>query len=246
MEDYNLSGGLKAKLKGIVGEDVDMMIAESGEVFGNEFDTSTKVEARCPLCKQPCSISELRKWGTMNTRQQEKFCRSHRRTNAETKWSAKGYPDIDWERLDDRIAGHHDFIKNILRGAESHYRNAFEKLIAAGKGRSLRKMESNLIPGYYGTRGLNMISGHVIRELSGLLSARSVHDDLISKRGTTAFVQSVIVPEVAVQLIMEDMFIDDVEARNVLAESSKMGELVHEEIGDVVLEESGDDSADED
>ena len=233
--DYDLGVDLATRVQGIIGLDSKELGADSGGLF-DDFDTSITAEARCPMCNQPCDATELKKWGTMNTRQQERFCRSHRRHTAEKKWSSKGYPEIDWEKLDSRISEHHDFVKAILNGADCHYRKTFEEMVAAGKGRSLRKMDANLTPGYYGSRGLNTISEHVIREFSGLLSKRSVKDRLISKRGTTAFVQSVIVPEVAVQLIMEDMSVNHVEARDVLTESSDIGELVHEEIRDVVVE----------
>jgi hypothetical protein len=245
LKNYDLGGDLASRIKNIVGQEESG--ADSAEMFEDEFDVSMTVAARCPLCKQPCSIDELKRWGSMNTRQQERFCRSHRKTAAEKRWNSKGYPEIDWEKLESRIAAHHDFIKNLLDGAECHYRKAFEELVAAGKGRSLRKMESNLIPGYYGSRGLNMISDHVIREFSEPLSERSVNDGLISKRGTTAFIQSVIVPELTVKLIMEDMSINDEKARNVLSESTNIGELVHEEVKDVVVErvENSDDDDDD-
>ena len=228
----NLGGTLAARIQDIVGDEADI-----GGIFDGEYETSVAEEARCPMCNQPCDPAELQKWGAMNTRQQEKFCRSHRKTNAEKKWNLKGYPEIDWDRLESRISEHHDFIETLLHGAKCHYRRAFEELVAAGKGRSLKKMEANLIPGYYGSRGLNVISAHVIDEFSELLSDKSMDDGLISKRGTTAFVQSVIVPEVTVRLIMEDMSVEEVEARNVLSESSNVGELVHEEIRDVILDQ---------
>jgi hypothetical protein len=59
-------------------------------------------------------------------------------------------------------------------------------------------------------------------------------DPLMTKRGTTLFIQAVIIPEVAVQLIQEDMGINILKARDVLVESAKIGELVHEEVKDVV------------
>lgn len=243
----DLGGDVASRVQDIFGQDGDNFGVDSMELFDNELNTSTKAVARCPMCNQPCDAAELKKWGAMDTRKQERFCRSHRKTTAEKKWSSKGYPEIDWEKLDSRISEHHDFIKGLLNGADCHYRRTFEKMVAAGKGRSLRKLESNLTPGYYGSRGLNTISEYVIREFSRLLSKRSVKDPLMSKRGTTAFVQSVIVPEVAVRLIIEDMSIEDVEARDVLTESANMGELVNEEIRDVVeerIENSEDDDED--
>jgi len=67
-----------------------------------------------------------------------------------------------------------------------------------------------------------------------VLKKRVVKDRLMAARGVTGFVQSVLVPEVAVSLIMEDMNVDVEEARSILTESKGMGELVNEEIKDVV------------
>jgi hypothetical protein len=67
-----------------------------------------------------------------------------------------------------------------------------------------------------------------------LLKKRVVKDRLMAARGVTGFVQSVLVPEVAILLIEEDMNIEAHEAIAVLRESVKIGELVHEEIRDVV------------
>jgi len=236
LKKHALGGELASRVEDIFGQEDDDFGVDSMELLNDGLGPSTTAATRCPMCNQPCDATELKKWGAMNTRQQERFCRSHRKTTAEKKWSSKGYPEIDWEKLDSRISAHRNFIKSLVNGADCHYRKTFEEMVAAGKGRSLRKLESNLTPGYYGPRGLNTISEYVIREFSGLLSQRSLEDPLMSKRGTTAFVQSVIVPEVAVQLIMKDMSIDDVEARDVVVESANFGELVNEEIRDVVVE----------
>lgn len=248
LENYDLGslgGDLAARVKGIVRLDGDGLAKDTTGLYDEALNISMPVEARCPMCNQPCDAAELKKSGAMNTRQQERFCRSHRKTSAEKKWISKGYPTIDWTKLDSRISEHHTFIKKLLNGADCHFRRTFDELVRAGKGRALRKMESNLTPGYYGSRGLNTISEHVIREFSSLLSSRSVQDRLMSKRGTTAFVQAVIVPEVAVRLTMEDMSVDDAQAREVLAESSSIGELVHEEVRDVVVEEVENSDGDE-
>jgi hypothetical protein len=72
-------------------------------------------------------------------------------------------------------------------------------------------------------------------EFTPLLKKRVVKDRLMAARGVTGFVQSVLVPEVTVLLIMEDMNIMIDEARTVMKDSIGMGELVHEESRDVVV-----------
>ena len=71
----------------------------------------------------------------------------------------------------------------------------------------------------------------IVDRLSGRIRELAVSDDLLSRgdSGVTGYIQSVLVPELAVCLIKEDMQIDDDEARKVLTESTKVGRLVHEE-----------------
>ena len=84
-----------------------------------------------------------------------------------------------------------------------------------------------------------------MHEFTSLLKKTAVKDRRISSRGPTAFVQSVLVPEVTVLLIMEDMQVETEKARDILENSAGVGELIHEEIRDVVkkrVDDSEDDS----
>lgn len=191
-------------------------------------------EDHCPMCRKPVDPNELKKRGDMNTRQQEKFCREHQQSDAKRDWTSRGYPEIDWDILDARISQHHAFIRKLVNGANSHYRSILDKTVRAGKDRTLLKSKTTLTPGYYGTRGLQVISESIMHEFTPLLKKRAVKDRLMTARGVTGYVQSVLVPEVTVLLIKEDMNITIDEARGVLKESVTVGELVHEEIRDVV------------
>ncbi|TGO84350.1 hypothetical protein BPOR_0515g00030 [Botrytis porri] len=190
--------------------------------------------SRCPMCNEPVATEDLKALGKMNTRKQEKFCLSHQRKSARSNWKSKGYPDIDWETLDSRISNHHAFIEKIIGGATCHYREVFDEKVKAGKDRNLMKSSTNLIPGYYGSRGLRLISENIMHEFTPLKKNRAPLDRLIAARSTAAFVDSVVVPEVTVLLIKEDMNVSDEEARTILTDSSEMGDLVNEEIKDVV------------
>ncbi|CCD52855.1 hypothetical protein ACHAPC_010161 [Botrytis cinerea] len=197
-------------------------------------DADDYTGSRCPMCNEPVAAEDLKALGKMNTRKQEKFCLSHQRKTARSNWKSKGYPDIDWETLDSRISNHHTFIKKIIGGATCHYREVFDEKVKAGKDRNLMKSSTNLIPGYYGSRGLRLISENIMDEFTPLLKYRAPLDRLIAARSAAAFVDSVVVPEVTVLLIKEDMSVSDEEARTILTESSEMGDLVNEEIKDVV------------
>lgn len=201
--------------------------------------------ARCPMCKAHVSSDELRAFGPMNIKKQERFCRSHRKREAEEEKELKGYPDIDWKNLDSRISKHHSFIKKLINGEESHYRGRLSEKVNAGKERSLLTTTTNLTPGYYGARGLRVISENIMRKFTPLLKKQMVQDRLMSSRGFTPYVQAVLVPELAVLLIMEDMNVGIEEARDILDDSASFGELLNEEIREVVKKKV-DDSEDSD
>ncbi|EKD19297.1 uncharacterized protein L3040_009263 [Drepanopeziza brunnea f. sp. 'multigermtubi'] len=202
----------------------------------NDFLTMTQ-QARCPMCNahvSPDTIREFTKAGRMNIRTQEKFCRAHRVKSAEDDWALQGYPEIDWDKLDSRISKHHSFIKKLINGQESHYRDLLGEKVESGKDRNLMKMTSNLTPGYYGARGLRAISENIFHKFTPLLKKRMIQDPLMSARGYTAYVQTVLVPEATVLLIQEDMSVDAEKAREILSDSVEVGELLNEEIEDIV------------
>ena len=125
--------------------------------------------AVCPMCRQPVDKSYLEAFtqaGTrMNLRQQAQFCKAHNERSAESEWAERGYPNIDWQRLDARIAKFHPIMDDILsRRKFSFYRNAFEDSLKSG--RKNRTIQETLMggdeiegtsPGYYGGRGAKMM-----------------------------------------------------------------------------------------
>jgi hypothetical protein len=229
----------------IIGKDRPEISSITQDELEDDIFATLTQRARCPMCNKPVDPEDLRAFGDMNTRKQEKFCQSHQKKTAQEDWELNGYPEIDWEILGSRISKHYSFIRKVINGDNSHYRDLLEDRVNAGKDRNLMKMTSNLTPGYYGGRGLRIISEKIMHEFTSLLKKEAVKDRRISSRGPTAFVQSVLVPEVAVLLIMEDMHVSVEKARDVLEDSVGVGELIHEEIRDVVkkrVEDSEDDS----
>lgn len=216
--DNGLSSSADANLLNIIKEKSD---------FRTE---NLLVTSHCPMCYEPVSPNDLRTQGHMNTRRQEQFCLEHRKKSARKRWEKNRYPHIDWDSLDARISKHHKFLQKLINGKESYYRSLLQEKIDQGKDRNLRTATTNLIPGYYGPRGLRTISENLFRKFTPLLKKRIVQDRLIAARGYTPYVQSVLVPEVAVLLIQEDMQIALSEAREIMTESAAIGELLHEEI----------------
>ena len=123
--------------------------------------------AKCPLCKGPVERSFLETFdrgGHLNIRQQLRFCNAHRARTAHSEWEAKGYPKIDWQHLDKRLARFHGDLDDILQGTRpSFYRNAFEDHLKSGQNRTLLKAMMSgsgmdgLVPGYYGSRGAKLM-----------------------------------------------------------------------------------------
>jgi hypothetical protein len=191
----------------------------------------------CPMCNEevdPTLLKKFSKGSWMNIGMQARFCRLHKKNSAEETWKSRGYPKINWKKLDSRMTTHHEFLRNILEGAESHYGSILSKQIKAGKSRTLLKSDEALAPGYYGPRGLRAMSENIMKQFSALLRTRAVKDRLVSARGYAGYVQSVLVPELAVRLIMDDMKVDASSARDILEESVAIGELLYDDAEDTV------------
>ncbi|KAK0657196.1 RTC4-like domain-containing protein [Cercophora newfieldiana] len=207
----------------------------------SEVTTPTSSRPICPMCDEVVDRRLLDEFkagaGRMTLQQEQKFCILHKKTSAKAAWAEKGYPDIRWSSLEARINQQHGFLRAILEGGKSHYGDIFSEKVKTGQNKTLLKSEENLTPGYYGIRGLRAMSENLVREFSTLLRKRAVEDRLVSARGHTAYVQSVLVPELTVRLIMDDMDVDQEEARVIMTESRWVGELLSEELADIVLSE---------
>ena len=174
----------------------------------------------------------------MNIRTQVKFCHAHKKNSAQNEWIENGYPTIDWNGLDARLTEHHSYIKSLLNEVSSHYRNILHKQVRTGKNRTLLQAIQNsdtLTPGYYGPRGLEAMSENIINKFSSLLRKIVVEDRLVAATGVPGYVQSVLVPELAVRLISEDMKCGVEEARQIMRDSAGLGDLLNEEVEDVVV-----------
>ncbi|ODA76566.1 hypothetical protein RJ55_07836 [Drechmeria coniospora] len=185
----------------------------------------------CPWCNEPVDrvlLAEFSKGKRMNVRQQSRFCHKHRKQTAKTIWQERDYPNVDWDHLERRFSEHRSSLLEIVNGKPSHFRAVLAGKIASGQARSMKK-EENLNPGYYGPRGFNLMCDYLVDEFGSLLKEKAVDDRVIAGRGSAAFIQSVLVAELAVHLIRDDMRVSDEEARVILEESRALGEIVHEE-----------------
>ncbi|KAL7936873.1 RTC4-like domain-containing protein [Trichoderma chlorosporum] len=205
-------------------------LSSLGSLFPDK-DGDEEAGAQCPWCGATVDVKLLKEFSRgkrLNVRLQTIFCESHRKKSAMATWESKAYPKVEWASLESRFKTHRDRLLDVINGEESHYRTALADKIELGQGRSMKK-EENQNPGYYGPRGFNMMCDYLVKEFSDLLKKKAVHDKVIAGRGSAAFIQSVLVAELGVQLIMEDMHVSPEEARLILEESKPLGELVNAE-----------------
>lgn len=185
----------------------------------------------CPWCGEEVAerlLKDFSKGKRLNVRMQTRFCKKHKKTAAMETWNERNYPDpIPWPTLKDRFSSHRLPLLSIVRGSPSHFRSVLASKIETGQARNLKK-EENLNPGYYGSRGFNLMCDWLVGEFGDMLKEKAVTDRVIAGRGSAAFIESVLVAELAVRLIGEDMGVGVEEARAVLEESKALGDIVHD------------------
>ncbi|RCI11236.1 hypothetical protein L249_7245 [Ophiocordyceps polyrhachis-furcata BCC 54312] len=210
----------------------DLEERNSPSPVANKSAVSPDVAATvCPWCEQPVNkalLDEFSRGKRMNVRQQTIFCRDHKKKTARETWRIMKYPEVDWRGLDKRFEAHRSYLLGIVDGNASHYRKILASKIESGQARSMMK-EGNMNPGYYGPRGFKVMCDYLVGEFGGLLKRKAVSDRVIAGRGAAAFIQCVLVAELAVRLIRDDMDVSAEDARGILEESKALGEILHDE-----------------
>ncbi|EXK89257.1 hypothetical protein FOQG_07915 [Fusarium oxysporum f. sp. raphani 54005] len=189
------------------------------------------ITTKCPWCGDLVSEQALKDYSKgkrLNVQMQTRFCAKHKKETAMETWRERGYPHVDWSRLERRLDDHRAYLTKIVDGKQSFFRDILAEKIETGQARSLKK-EGNLNPGYYGPRGCKLMCDYLVEEFGESLKENATKDRVIAGRGSAAFIQSVLVAELAVQLIMEDMDVSASEAREIMEESKALGELINEE-----------------
>ncbi|KHN93849.1 uncharacterized protein MAM_08271 [Metarhizium album ARSEF 1941] len=238
ISDLRLGSPREGRTEGPSTDDPSDMENQDGKTGKLSMDDEIKNVERimkeatvCPWCGEPVDeklLDDFAKGKRLDVRLQSKFCQKHKRQTAQELWQQKSYPKVEWEGLEDRFRKYHGTLLGVISGGASHFRSIHEKNISSGKARSLKK-EDNLNPGYYGPRGFNLMCDYLVHEFSELLKEKAVDDRVIAGRGAAAFIQTVLVAELAVRLIMEDMEVAEEKARVILEESKALGEMIHEE-----------------
>ncbi|KAF2132621.1 hypothetical protein P153DRAFT_284022 [Dothidotthia symphoricarpi CBS 119687] len=229
-------------------EDLDKM-----DAYVAELKEMTEV-TQCVICETPVDENVYAEfwYGKPTTvKNQTAFCSTHKRIAANEEYENAGYPKIDWDALPRRVKKHRkELYKVLTNDRSSRYRDRYEPIALTGKAGAIRSRrkdrpqdeqdedtsfvldDCNTYPGYYGPRGRRAITETIMKELRNEI--KSCTDAVVQTSGPAAFVQAVLVPEVAVLLIMEDCMVDGEEAEQIRENTYDMGLHLHEEIEDEV------------
>ncbi|EDN11071.1 predicted protein [Histoplasma mississippiense (nom. inval.)] len=193
---------------------------------------SSTVTAMCPVCNSVVEVEASSAFNAANNRmqvrEQLRFCENHRKETARREWSRLRYPIIAWDRLDDRLTQFHPRLRRILDG--SGYRSRYKSVVHEKVRKHGRKILSRSVlhsTGYYGLRGHEILSAHVVSHFKDAIHSLAGIDSVASKYGTVVYAQEVLVPELLEMLVQEDMRVDAKVARRILKESNEIGNLLN-------------------
>ncbi|KIW07916.1 uncharacterized protein PV09_01825 [Verruconis gallopava] len=175
---------------------------------------------------------------TASIKEQQKFCRKHQVEDAWKEREQKGYPIVDWDNLSKRLRRHNGDIANMIKQPDRlFFRKEMEVRNKKGRDRTLLQHMKNeglegIGVGYYGSKGLDVMTEHIVNNFATDIRNHAASDKVVAARGVTGYIQMVLVLELATLLIKEDMKVDESKARQIMSESTAMGELLNpSEIG---------------
>ncbi|KAJ6119434.1 hypothetical protein N7523_003714 [Penicillium sp. IBT 18751x] len=200
-------------------------------------------QSLCPMCKKAVDPELLLRFETQpkqRIREQQQFCASHQQNSAEKEWEASGYPEIDWNTFDERVQNKFtDLEKLLVPDCTSYYRNILDTTLKSGQAKNFRltltgEEIETISCGYYGTKGAARMLQAIVGRFSLKLRRLAASDHIVKAAGVAGYAQSVLVPELAVRLVMEDMAVGDDDAREILRESIQIGQKLNPAADDVV------------
>ena len=195
---------------------------------------------KCPVCRKEVDRtllpSTMKNPRLLSTKKQKDFCHQHRLSEVDVMVKEQKYPTIDWEVLElQRIPNHMDHLRRVLKGkTRSYYLDQLKDAVSKAKGN--RKVIRSYITegvldvvkaGYYGPKGTSIMLDQVSSKLSNDLN-KMLKDKLVQPIGLGGYAAAVLVPELRLQLVMEDLDIkDEAEGRRVLDKSTEIGLLLY-------------------
>lgn len=165
---------VKAIVKGgITFSDVTIAQMKADEARKEEMKRREEHEellrnAQCSICGAHVSqefAEECLQVARQRFRDQMSFCEKHTMAGTKRKWQARGYPEIDWDKLGDRIASNFPRLEAIIMGNDSsEFEEVFDEICrgpAAKKRLRLTATNDEMLRrvsvGYYGPKGAVMM-----------------------------------------------------------------------------------------
>lgn len=220
--------------------------ADSMFILEHEADLMEGFEStdvRCPVCQTAVRDSTLLfvpdNLRSLSFKQQQQFCSQHQQVDAKEQWEERGYPVIHWEGLQaSRIPAKLPALKEVInRKAPSFYLEALAAEIQTAKGgrkaiqRYLNEGIVNVAKqGYYGPKGARIMVTAITESLTRTLNKALQSDSVLREAGVGGYVSAVLLPELTLQLVMEDMNLGlgkEKQGRMVLDESTNIGVLLN-------------------
>ncbi|OJD11441.1 hypothetical protein AJ78_07788 [Emergomyces pasteurianus Ep9510] len=163
---------------------------------------SSTVTAMCPVCNSVVEVEASSAFNAVNNRmrvrEQLRFCENHRKETARREWSRLRYL----------------IIAVVHKKVRKHDRKILSQSVLHRTG-------------YYGLRGHEILSAHVVSHFKAAIDSLAGIDTVASKYGTVVYAQEVLVPELLEMLVQEDMGVDAKGARRILKESNEIGNLLN-------------------
>ncbi|TID16599.1 hypothetical protein E2P81_ATG12018 [Venturia nashicola] len=229
---------------------------DSGFSFGSSSPLSSvpedlhekEVETECKICFQEVdrTLAEMYLWPSSRPTMLQKgeYCTWHKTREAEKEWQEQSYPTIDWTKLKDRLSDYDSDLERLINEPEtSHYRQALKgktkgKIHSLARPQEDEDVDLELELGFYGYRGLDMMTNHITTTFHDLLRGKSAGDYVISTnaRGVASYARLVLAKELATLLIRDEMKVSLERARDILVESTSVGEVLN---GKEIFAETG-------
>jgi RTC4-like domain len=204
---------------------------------------------RCRLCSSRVEQSVydefVSRYRKMNIRQQMIFCQAHKMRQAQRTWDERGYPEISWPAFEEnRIPKHVPHLTKVLhRKMPSFYQSKLDSVVHDTK--ASRKAINHYLKngildvakqGYYGPRGARIMGHAITTSMDKALEGQLLRDKVVRAVGVGAYITTVLIPELMVELVKEDMgFKDNEQAMRMLEESTDIGALLSADDDEVVL-----------
>ncbi|KAI9789214.1 MAG: hypothetical protein M1835_001812 [Candelina submexicana] len=174
--------------------------------------SSPKIQAQARKCHQ-------------TLRESAKIRAQEAQITARCEWANRGYPVIQWEQLEDRLDSCNETIHCALENdirCEDHLEHDSQSYW-----QRITQQISQASAGYYGPRGVDIISDHVAYKYASKIRAVAASHCLISTIGVPAFILTKLVPIAAVWMIAEDMHVDKRQAWCIFKDSKELGEILN-------------------